>query len=108
VRATEHEAERRLFLLQIIQPGLVGLMDGSVSTLAPLFMTALGGLGHPLPYLIPDFRTATRIAIAVVLIELAAIAWIRRRYLETPFFSAALQVVVGGLCLRHGVAIGSS
>ncbi|HJU15934.1 MAG TPA: ferritin family protein [Stellaceae bacterium] len=163
VRTREHEAERRLFLLQIVQPGLAGLMDGSVSTLAPLFaaafattnpwktflvgvaaavgagismgfaeglsdngsltgrgspwlrglvcgvMTALGGLGHTLPYLIPEFRTATAVAIAVVLIELAAIAWIRNRYMDTPFVSAASQVVVGGLLVfATGVVIGSS
>jgi erythrin-vacuolar iron transport family protein len=162
-RKAEHEAERRLFLLQIVQPGLAGLMDGSVSTLAPLFaaafatrdtwetflvglaaavgagismgfaeglsdngsltgrgspwlrgaasglMTALGGLGHALPYLIPDFRTATAIAIAVVLIELAAIAWIRNRFMDTPLFSAAFQVVIGGLLVfAVGIAIGSS
>ena len=163
VRKTEHEAERRLFLLQIVQPGLAGLMDGSVSTLAPLFaaafathdtwqtflvglaaslgagismgfaealsdngsltgrgspwlrglvcglMTALGGLGHALPYLIPDFRTATAIAVGLVLLELAAIAWIRNRFMDTPLLSAAFQVVVGGLLVfATGIAIGSS
>ena len=161
----EHEegaAERRLFLLQIVQPGLAGLMDGSVSTLAPLFaaafatqqswptflvglaaaigagismgfaealsdngsltgrgspwlrgvacgtMTALGGLGHTLPFLLPSFTVATTIAIAVVLVELAAIAWVRNRYMDTPFLSAAFQVVAGGLLVfATGVAIGS-
>jgi rubrerythrin len=163
IRSEEHEAERRLFVLQIVQPGLAGLMDGSVSTLAPLFaaafathdswqafvvglaaaigagismgfaealsdngsltgrgspwlrgivcglMTALGGLGHTLPYLIPDFWTATGIAGVVVAIELAAISWIRNRYMDTPLLSAAFQVVVGGLLVfAVGVAIGSS
>ncbi|CAO3444827.1 iron exporter MbfA [Azospirillum sp.] len=163
VREQEHESERRLFVLQIIQPGLAGLMDGSVSTLAPLFaaafatqdshetflvglaasigagismgfaealsdngsltgrgspwlrgvvcgaMTTLGGLGHALPYLIPHFWTATAIAIGVVVIELAIIAWIRNRYMDTPLLSAAFQVVVGGLLVfATGILIGSA
>jgi erythrin-vacuolar iron transport family protein len=163
VRREEHEAERRLFVLQVIQPGLAGLMDGSISTLAPLFaaafathsswqtflvglaaavgagismgfaealsdngsltgrgspvlrglvfglMTTLGGLGHALPYLIPNFWTATMIAGVVVLIELAIISWIRNRYMDTPLLSAAFQVVVGGLLVfATGIAIGSS
>jgi rubrerythrin len=160
-REREHEAERRLFVLQIVQPGLAGLMDGSVSTLAPLFaaafatrlswptflvglaaaigagismgfaealsddgsltgrgspllrgfvcglMTTAGGLGHALPYLIPEFWTATAIAAGVVVIELAAIAWVRNRYMDTPLFSAAFQVVVGGLLVfATGILIG--
>src|SRR6201995_3287416 len=142
VEKEEGESERRLFILQIVQPGLAGLMDGSVSTLAPLFaaafatretwptflvglaaaigagismgfaealsdngsltgrgspclrglicgaMTALGGLGHPAPFLVSSFTVATSIAGAVVIVELAAIAWIRNRYMETPLFSA--------------------
>jgi erythrin-vacuolar iron transport family protein len=159
----EHRSERRLFLLQIVQPGLAGLMDGSVSTLAPLFaaalatrdswqtllvglaaaigagismgfaealsdngsltgrgspilrgivcglMTALGGLGHALPYLIADFWTATTVAAGVVVIELAVIAFIRNRWMDTPLLSATLQVVVGGLLVfGTGVLIGSS
>ncbi|WP_434619088.1 iron exporter MbfA [Azospirillum sp. B2RO_4] len=163
VREQEHESERRLFLLQVVQPGLAGLMDGSVSTLAPLFaaafatqdshetflvglaasigagismgfaealsdngsltgrgspwlrglvcgaMTTLGGLGHALPYLIPHFWTATAIAIAVVVVELAIIAWIRNRYMDTPLLSAAFQVVVGGLLVfATGILIGSA
>jgi rubrerythrin len=163
VRKAEHEAERRLFLLQIVQPGLAGLMDGSVSTLAPLFaaafatrdswqtllvglaaaigagismgfaealsdngsltgrgspllrgavcgvMTTVGGLGHALPYLIPNFWTATAIAAVVVLVELAVIAWVRNRYMDTPLLSAAFQVVVGGLLVfATGILIGSS
>jgi VIT1/CCC1 family predicted Fe2+/Mn2+ transporter len=149
--------------MQIVQPGLAGLMDGSVSTLAPLFaaafatkdswqtlliglaaaigagismgfaealsdngsltgrgspwlrggicclMTTLGGLGHALPYLIPNFWTATTIAAAVVIVELAAIAWIRNRYMDTPLLSAAFQVVLGGLLVfGTGIVIGSS
>jgi erythrin-vacuolar iron transport family protein len=159
----EKEAEKRLFLLQVIQPGLVGLMDGSVSTLAPLFaaafatgsshetflvgtaasigagismglaealsddgkltgrghpfirgsaagiMTAVGGLGHSLPYLISDFRTATWIAIVIVFIELWAISWIRYKYMDTPFLKAAFQIAVGGfLVFLTGVLIGSA
>ncbi|HTW54609.1 MAG TPA: ferritin family protein [Stellaceae bacterium] len=162
VEKAEGESERRLFVLQIAQPGLAGLMDGSVSTLAPLFaaafatreswpaflvglaasvgagismafaealsdngsltgrgspwlhglvcgaMTALGGLGHTLPFLVPDFRLATTIAGAVVLVELAVIAWVRNRYMDTPLLTAAAQVVGGGLLVFvTGVAIGS-
>lgn len=163
VKAEEAETKQRLFVLQVVQPGLAGLIDGSVSTLAPIFaaafatqrswdaflvglaasigagismgltealsddgeitgrghpwlrgavcglMTAIGGLGHTLPYLINDFWSATILAIIVVAIELAAIAWIRWRYMETPFTSAIVQVVLGGaLVLLAGVYIGSS
>jgi rubrerythrin len=163
IKAQEDEANRKLFVLQIVQPGLAGLMDGSVSTLAPVFaaalathstfdafrvglaasvgagismgfaealsddgsltgrghpwvrglvcgaMTALGGIGHTLPFLVPDFRMAMTIAMAVVVVELAAITWIRKRYMETPVFSAALQVGLGGaLVFITGVLIGSS
>jgi rubrerythrin len=159
----ERQSERRLFLLQVVQPGLAGLMDGSVSTLAPLFaaalatrdswqtllvglaaalgagismgfaealsdngsltgrgspilrgvvcglMTALGGLGHALPYLIVDFWTATTVAACVVAVELAVIALIRNRWMDTPLLSATLQVVVGGLLVfGTGILIGSS
>ncbi len=162
-RSEEDLAGRRLFVLRVIQPGLAGLMDGSVSTLAPLFaaafatgqswnafvvgiaaalgagismgfaealsddgsltgrgaplvrglicglMTAAGGLGHALPYLIPQFWTATALAFVVVVIELAVITWVRTRYMETPPFSAALQVALGGaLVFATGVLIGSS
>jgi rubrerythrin len=163
--AEEDEAstQKRLFVLQVIQPGLAGLMDGSVSTLAPLFaaafathnsketflvglaaslgagismgfaealsddgsltgrgrpwtrglvcglMTALGGLGHSLPYLIPHFNVATTVAIAVVLVELGAISYIRHHYMDTPLVSAMFQVVVGGvLVFVTGILIGSS
>jgi erythrin-vacuolar iron transport family protein len=144
---SEALAQRRLFVLQVIQPGLAGLMDGSVSTLAPLFaaafatrnphetflvglaaslgagismgfaealsddgsLTGLGGLGHTLPYLIPAFGTATALAIAVVAVELIAIAYIRHHYMETPLTSAVFQVVVGGvLVFVTGILIGSS
>lgn len=159
----EAETKRRLFLLQVIQPGLVGLMDGSVSTLAPLFaaafatgdtwdtflvgtaasvgagismgfaeglsddgkltgrghptirglaagiMTAVGGIGHTLPYLISDFKTATGLAIIIVFIELWAISWIRYKYMDTPFLKAAFQIAVGGfLVFLTGMAIGSA
>ncbi len=162
-RQSEEDAQRRLFVLQVVQPGLAGLMDGSVSTLAPLFaaafatqnswdaflvglaasigagismgfaealsddgalsgrgspfarglvcglMTALGGLGHTLPYLIPNFRVATTVAIAVVACELAAISWVRHKYMDTPVISASLQVVVGGvLVFLTGILIGSA
>jgi rubrerythrin len=162
-RAKEDETARRMFLLQYVQPGLAGLMDGSVSTLAPLFaaafathntwetflvglaasvgagismgfaealsddgsltgrgtpwirgtvcglMTALGGLGHTLPYLIRDFWAATVLAVIVVSIELATISYIRYRYMDTPFLSAAFQVVIGGtLVFLAGILIGSS
>jgi rubrerythrin len=159
----EVAARKRLFVLQVIQPGLAGLMDGSVSTLAPLFaaaiatkqskdaflvglaaslgagismgfaealsddgsltgrgrplirglvcglMTALGGLGHTLPYLIPYYQTATAIAVAVVLIELCVISWVRHRFMDTPLTSALFQVVIGGLLVfLTGILIGSS
>jgi len=162
-RATEDATSKRAFMLQYVQPGLAGLMDGSVSTLAPLFaaafatqntwqtflvgiaasvgagismafaeglsddgsltgrgspwirgpvcglMTAVGGLGHTLPYLIPHFMTATILSVIIVVIELAAISWIRMRYMDTPFLRAAFQVVVGGaLVFAAGILIGSS
>jgi len=163
VKEDEELAQRRLFVLQIVQPGLAGLMDGSVSTLAPVFaaalathkswdaflvgaaaslgagismgfaealsddgsltgrghpwvrglicgaMTALGGIGHTLPFLLHDFRAALWAAGAVVVAELAVITWIRKRYMDTPWFSAALQVGLGGaLVFITGVLIGSS
>lgn len=162
-RAKEDETARRMFVLQYVQPGLAGLMDGSVSTLAPLFaaafathntwetflvglaasvgagismgfaealsddgsltgrgaplvrgavcgvMTAIGGLGHTLPYLIPNFWTATAFAIAVVAVELVAISYIRHHFMDTPFLAATFQVIVGGvLVFVAGILIGSS
>ncbi|RDI62214.1 iron exporter MbfA [Microvirga subterranea] len=163
VKEEEAQTERRQFILTFVQPGLAGLMDGSVSTLAPIFaaafatqdtwqtflvglsasvgagismgfteaahddgklsgrgspikrgfasgiMTAIGGLGHALPYLIPHFWTATIIAAAVVFVELWAIAFIQNRYMETPFMRAAFQVVLGGaLVFAAGVLIGNA
>lgn len=175
-RSEEEETRRRIFVLQIIQPGLVGLMDGSVSTLAPLFaaafathdnwqtflvgmaasvgagismgfaealsddgaltgrghpwlrgtitglMTTIGGVGHTLPYLVPQswsltvagyvlnsFWIATWMAAFVVFIELWAIAWIRARYMDTRFLRAAFEIVVGGLIVfAAGVLIGNA
>jgi rubrerythrin len=165
--ATEREEEartsRQLFVLQVVQPGLAGLMDGSVSTLAPLFasafatrncwsaflvgmaaavgagismgfaealsddgsltgrgrpllrgltcgaMTFVGGVGHALPFLISNFVTAMVTATIIVIVELLAIAWIRNRYMDTPFLAAAFQVVVGGvLVFISGILIGSA
>ncbi len=160
---SEDETIRRLFVLQYVQPGLVGLMDGSVSTLAPLFaaafatktthdallvglaasvgagismafaealsddgsltgrgspvlrgvvtgvMTTAGGIGHTLPYLLGNFRLATTVAFAVVIVELGFISWIRQHYMDTPWFRAALQVVLGGaLVFAAGILIGQS
>jgi len=162
-RESEEKSQRRLFVLQIVQPGLAGLMDGSVSTLAPIFaaafatrntwdaflvglaaslgagismgfaealsddgsltgrgrplvrgvacglMTTAGGIGHTLPFLIPSFQLAMTVAITVVAIELASISFIRHRFMDTPIFSAAVQVVIGGiLVFLTGMWIGSS
>ncbi|MGA7399553.1 MAG: iron exporter MbfA [Candidatus Sulfotelmatobacter sp.] len=163
VKEDEERAQRRLFVLQIVQPGLAGLMDGSVSTLAPVFaaafathnsndaflvglaasagagismgfaealsddgsltgrghpwvrglicgaMTALGGIGHTLPFLLKDFRVALWAAGIVVLVELGIITWIRHRYMDSPWISAALQVGLGGvLVFITGALIGNS
>jgi len=163
VRRGEDAHARRNFVLRVIQPGLAGLMDGSVSTLAPVFaaafatqntwnaflvgmaasigagismafaealsdngsltgrgapvmrgaitgvMTTLGGVGHTLPYLIPDFWTATSVAVCVVIAELAAISWVRWKFMDTPPISAAFQVAFGGaLVFATGILIGSS
>ena len=83
------------------RPWMRGLVCG--------LMTALGGLGHTLPYLIPDFHMATAVAVGVVLVELGVIAWIRHRYMDTPLASAMFQVVVGGvLVFLTGILIGSA
>ena len=72
-------------------------------------MTALGGLGHSLPYLIRDVRTATYVAVAVVMVELGVIAWVRRRFMDTPLSAAIIQVVLGGLLVfLVGILIGNS
>jgi len=160
-RKGEDDRAHRQFVLTWVQPGLAGLMDGSVSTLAPIFATAfatqdtwttflvglaasvgagismgfteaasddgelsgrgspikrgfasgilttLGGLGHALPYLIPEFWTATITAIIVVFVELWAIVWIQNRFMETPFLRATFQVVLGGaLVFAAGALIG--
>lgn len=167
-KAGEDAAQRRAFVLQYVQPGLAGLMDGSVSTLAPLFaaafathnnwstflvglaasigagismgfaeslsddgtisgrgsplvrgivcglMTAAGGLGHALPYLVPNswpnaFWTATALAGVVVFVELWIIAWVRARYMDTPMLKAIFQIVLGGaIVLATGIVIGAS
>lgn len=162
-REAEDERERRNFVLQVVQPGLVGLMDGSVSTLAPVFasafathqpwqaflvglaasvgagismgfaealaddgklsgrgtpllrgvvcglMTTLGGIGHTLPFLIPDLHLALAVAFVVVLVELGAITWIRWRFMDSPPLSAAVQIVIGGgLVFGAGILIGTS
>jgi erythrin-vacuolar iron transport family protein len=136
-RAEERKANNaRLFVLQVVQPGLVGLMDGSVSTLAPVFaaalathrswetflvglaarggvcglMTILGGIGHTLPYLIiHEITIATPVAIGVVVVELFTIAWVRHRYMAIPWTSALFQVVAGGLLVFFaGMLIGNA
>lgn len=159
----EDTSQKRLFVLQIVQPGLAGLMDGSVSTLAPIFaaalathktwdaflvglaaslgagismafaealsddgsltgrgkpllrgivtgsMTTLGGLGHTLPFLIRDFHIAFTAAVAVVILELGIISFVRHRYMDMPIVSSAVQVIVGGgLVFAVGILIGSS
>jgi erythrin-vacuolar iron transport family protein len=158
----DRELKRKIFVLQIVQPGLAGLMDGSVSTLAPVFaaafathnsptaflvgmaasigagismgfaealsddgvlsgrgrpwmrggvcgvMTTLGGIGHTLPFLLRDFYLALWVAVAVVAIELGAIAWIRKRFMDTPLLQAIFQVVLGGiLVFLTGILIGN-
>ena len=163
VRAHEDDHAKRSFLLRVVQPGLAGLMDGSVSTLAPVFaaafatgkswdafliglaasigagismgfaealsddgsltgrgapwirglicglMTTAGGIGHTLPFLIPAFYTATAVAMAMVVLELGIISWIRWKYMDTPPVSAAMQVAFGGaLVFATGVLIGNS
>jgi rubrerythrin len=163
VNEEDSARQKRLFVLQVIQPGLAGLMDGSVSTLAPLFaaalathssgdalrvglaaslgagismgfaealsddgsltgrghpwarggvcglMTTLGGLGHSLPYLMRDVKTATWIAVGVVLVELGVISWVRHKYMDSPWSAATIQVVLGGLLVFGvGLLIGCS
>ena len=159
---SEQAAAHRQFVLTYVQPGLAGLIDGSISTLAPIFatafatqntwttflvgvaasvgagismgftevasddgvisgrgspitrgivtgvMTTIGGLGHALPYLIPDFWTATYVAFVIVALELFVITWIQHKYMETPWVKAMLQIILGGvLVLAAGILIGT-
>jgi len=77
-------------------------------------MTTLGGVGHTLPYLIPSFWPnafwiATSIAVLIVIVELWIIAWVRAKYMDTPFLRAAFQIVVGGvIVLLAGILIGGA
>jgi len=143
------QGERRL-ILQVVQPALLGLMDGSVSTLAPLFAaaaltgnsrdafvvglaaslgagismglaealsddgelsgrgnplvrgsvtglgTTVGGMGHTLPFLIPQLKVALTLAYVVVVLELLVISFIRFRYMRSPLGRTIVQVIGGG------------
>jgi VIT1/CCC1 family predicted Fe2+/Mn2+ transporter len=147
---TNAQPSDRVRVLQVIQPGLLGLMDGSVSTLAPLFATAaltgrahsafvvglaasagaaismalaealsddgelsgrgnpvvrglvtglgtlIGGMGHTLPFLITNLRTAMSLAYLVVVLELITIAYIKYRYMKSPLGRTILQIIGGG------------
>lgn len=147
---TAEEAAESSFVLQKVQPALLGLMDGSVSTLAPIFAaaglsgqartaffvglaasvgagismglaealsddgtvtgrgapitrgaitgvaTAIGGMLHTFPFLVPNLRIALRLAYAVVVVELLAIAYIRFRFMKSPLAKTVVQVIVGG------------
>lgn len=161
-REREDAHAKQLFMLQYVQPGLVGLMDGSISTLAPIFaaafsthhpfaafivgiaasvgagismafaealsddgsltgrgtpyirgavtglMTMLGGLGHTLPFLIPNLHLALLVAVCVVVVELALISWVRWRFMDTSPLRATIQVAFGGaLVFATGVLIGN-
>ena len=162
-RDTSAPDPHRAFILGVVQPGLAGLMDGSISSLAPLFaaafatrnswtaflvgiataigaggsmafseglsddgkvsgrgsswvrgpvcglMTFLGAAGHTLPFLIPAFLTAVLLAAGVVVVELLLIAYIRKRFMDTPLLAAIFQVVVGGaIVFLAGILIGSA
>jgi rubrerythrin len=162
-RGEEDKASQRMFMLQVVQPGLSGLIDGSISTLAPIFaaafathksrdaflvglaaslgagismaftealsddgsltgrgtpvfrgsvtglMTAVGGIGHTLPFLIGSFHAAILVAMIVVGVELIVISYVRHRYMDTQLWSSAVQVIVGGaLVFAVGIWIGSS
>ncbi len=162
-RLQEEKTRRRVFMLQVVQPGLSGLIDGSISTLAPIFaaafathksrdallvglaasvgagismaftealsddgsltgrgapvfrgsvtglMTAIGGLGHTMPFLIGNFHFAILVAMIIVGIELVAISYVRHRYMDTQLASSAVQVLLGGaLVFAVGIWIGSS
>jgi hypothetical protein len=155
-------AHERDFVLRVVQPALVGMIDGTVSSLAPIFaaavasnshtallvgfstalgagvsmgwsealsdtgeqtgrgsglvrgaitggMTTLGGIFHTLPFLISNVHKALLVAGCVVAVELFAIAWVRKRFLEVSMRSSLLVVTVGGvIVLAIGVGIGSS
>ena len=156
--AAQTEAQ---FVLQKVQPALLGLMDGSVSTLAPLFAaavatgkpfyafliglaasvgagvsmglaealsddgsvtgrgspigrgvitgaaTAVGGMLHTLPFLIPHLGLALHVAYGVVVFELMMIAWIRFKFMKTPLAKTIVQVIVGGMIVfAIGIALG--
>jgi erythrin-vacuolar iron transport family protein len=155
-------ADDRKLLLQVVQPGLIGLIDGTISTLAPIFAAAylagsreallvglaaalgaaismgmsealsddgeltgrgsslarglitglatfVGGSMHALPFLIGDVDRALVVAYAVVAVELVAIAWIRRRFLQVSLTRSLVQVTVGGAIVAAvGVVIGSA
>jgi VIT1/CCC1 family predicted Fe2+/Mn2+ transporter len=158
-----HPIANRQHVLQVVQPALAGFMDGSVSTLAPLFATAiatrdahttfmvglaaavgagismafaealsddgsitgrgdpwlrglieglatlLGGLGHALPFLLPDVRTALPVACSVVALELLVISWVRFQYFHLPLTRSILQVVAGGaLVFTTGIVLGGA
>jgi erythrin-vacuolar iron transport family protein len=113
----ENESERRRFVLQIVQPGLAGLMDGSVSTLAPVFAAAFATHKSKDAFLVGMAASVgagismgfAEAMSAIVAVELAVIAWIRHRYMDTPLLSAAFQVIVGGvLVFIVGIVIGSA
>ena len=141
---------QRSFLLQRAQPAMAGLIDGSLSTLAPIFAVAfathrphdaflaglataigagvsmafseglsntgaltgrgsplwrgaitgfgtfLGGILHTLPFLIPQYRSALLLALAVIAFELLALAWIRQRFFGAGFLSSFVSVTLGG------------
>ncbi|MFL5867043.1 MAG: VIT family protein [Thermoleophilaceae bacterium] len=160
--ATWREASEQERVLQFVQPGLIGLIDGTVSTLAPIFASAyiagsraallvglasalgagismglseglsddgsltgrggslvrglitgiatfVGGTGHALPFLISDVNKALPVAYAVVAVELLAIAWVRRRWLDVSLARSLIQVTIGGATVAAvGVAIGSA
>ena len=145
--------DQRSFLLQRAQPAMTGLIDGSLSTLAPIFAVALathephdaflaglataigagvsmafsealsdtgdltgrgspylrgaitglgtflGGTVHTLPFLIPQYRAAVLVALAVMAFELLALAWIRRRFFGTGFLPSFISITLGGVII---------
>jgi erythrin-vacuolar iron transport family protein len=88
---------------------LTGRGHPIIRGLASGIMTAVGGLGHTLPFLLKDFHAAFVLAVAVVIVELGIISWIRWKYMDTPFIRAAIQIAVGGfLVFLTGIFIGSA